>query len=699
MVAVGLAAISATGEIALPHMTVFAVGLVVGWTRDETVKPLGAGVWNTAVLVLFLVCGFYSFASSEAFIKGVVYFLAYVLLIRLISRKDARDTRWLFLLSFLTICAASILTISMNFLAFLMAYMVAASWALMAFNLNMDISTENKDAAGINLGNRLLKSAGLTSVMIMIATAIMFFFIPRMSSGFFAWASRASPKISGFSDNIKLGEVGKIKMNRRTVMRIAIEGEDSPRADILWRGIALDGFDGTSWFVKDTGAVHIPMKESAIFWVKKKRPRWKLTRQEIFMEPMKNPVLFAASEPVAFQMYEPGNIPSNPTQLISFLKGHYTDYYSLPLISATYDRIKYYAYSDLEFPPEDELRKAWDNKGKGVFKDYTTLPYLAPKVRELAVEITGDSDSVYDKVTAVRDYLLANYSYSLEAAGRKTDSPVTDFLFETREGHCEYFATTMTVLLRTQGIPTRVVNGFQRGEWNPYENYYHVRQSDAHSWVEVYFPGYGWITFDPTPPSSRMYGDEYGMFGKFSSYFDSWRFKWNRWVVDFSFQDQVDISNQVMLRSSKTSSHIQLKMKLLRSKLKAFLMSIQGISVVSAILLSLTVALIIKRVFRIKFRRFRFIPGREVGEQEIRSEVSMVYESFIKRLKRKGLKKEPHETPLEFARFASPLERAARTKFIEATELYYRLRYSPEPVTMDKLTELQTTLKQTGSLL
>ena len=100
--------------------------------------------------------------------------------------------------------------------------------------------------------------------------------------------------------------------------------------------------------------------------------------------------------------------------------------------------------------------------------------------------------------------MRARFTYTLNLTGKPGDDPLAHFLFETRAGHCEYFASAMTIMLRTLGIPTREVNGFLPGEYNDLGGDYIVRASDAHSWVEVYFPGNGWMTFDPTPPAAGI---------------------------------------------------------------------------------------------------------------------------------------------------------------------------------------------------
>ncbi|SDW69908.1 transglutaminase family protein [Paenibacillus sp. CF384] len=140
---------------------------------------------------------------------------------------------------------------------------------------------------------------------------------------------------------------------------------------------------------------------------------------------------------------------------------------------------------------------------------YTQLPKELPaRVGELASQIVADAGnptSRYDQVEAVEAYLRSRYAYSLQSSiPAKGADFVDDFLFRQQQGYCVHFASAMTVMLRTQGIPARYVKGFAPGE--PVENksggaagLYTVRASDAHAWVEVFFPGVGWLPFEPTP--------------------------------------------------------------------------------------------------------------------------------------------------------------------------------------------------------
>ena len=90
------------------------------------------------------------------------------------------------------------------------------------------------------------------------------------------------------------------------------------------------------------------------------------------------------------------------------------------------------------------------------------------------------------------------YQYTLDVGGHRSDSPLDDFLFTRKTGYCEHYATAMVILLRTLGVPARLVTGYFASEWNNFGHYYAIRQQDAHAWVEVWFPRSGWITFDPT---------------------------------------------------------------------------------------------------------------------------------------------------------------------------------------------------------
>ena len=162
-------------------------------------------------------------------------------------------------------------------------------------------------------------------------------------------------------------------------------------------------------------------------------------------------------------------------------------------------------YSDISLPTNKQL--SLDNSPYLLTSQkYLQLPEnMDIKISNLAQDVVKKSNASnrYEQAKAIESYLHNNFKYTLDLKAGGNE-PLADFLFNVREGHCEYFASAMAIMLRTQGIATRIVNGFQTGEYNETADIYVVRQKEAHSWVEVYFPTEKvWVPFDPTPAAGQ----------------------------------------------------------------------------------------------------------------------------------------------------------------------------------------------------
>ena len=175
-----------------------------------------------------------------------------------------------------------------------------------------------------------------------------------------------------------------------------------------------------------------------------------------------------------------------------------------------------------------------------ISQKYLTLPPASdPRIADLAKRITERGTSIIEKATLVEGYLKKNYRYTLNLSWPPGPQPLATFLFDSKAGHCEYFASSMAILLRTVGVPTRIVNGFLMGEYNPVGGDYIVRQSDAHSWVEVYIPGRGWLEFDPTPPDPNHH--EVDLATQISHYVDAAQLFWNSYILIYDSGAQVQL--------------------------------------------------------------------------------------------------------------------------------------------------------------
>ena len=249
--------------------------------------------------------------------------------------------------------------------------------------------------------------------------------------------------------------------------------------------------------------------------------------------------------------------------------------------------------------------------------------------------------------------------------------PLADFLFHVKQGHCEYFATAMAVMLRTQGIASRVVNGFLPGEYNEAANAFTVRQSDAHSWVEVYFPQTGsWVTFDPTPPAGRTSRERNGLTGYLSKYSEAFELMWFQYVVGYDKQEQhslvTSLRKELMDFQHESIRTIDRARTALPFVMKPILLGLASLTLL-VLIIPLT-----RRVRSLGWRR-----GLKVWSSASDGEHARVdfYERLLTILARRGLTREAHQTPLEFAVLAGADEAAL------ITSAYNRVRFGNQPLT------------------
>jgi hypothetical protein len=332
---------------------------------------------------------------------------------------------------------------------------------------------------------------------------------------------------------------------------------------------------------------------------------------------------------------------------------------------------------------------------------YLRLPdHFDERISALAQKIIREAGALtrYDQARAVENYLQTNFGYTLEqkAGG---DEPLADFLFNVREGHCEYFATAMAVMLRTQGVATRVVNGFQQGEYNETADVYVVRQRDAHSWVEVYFPRENvWVPFDPTPSAGQFpeqpVASAVSEFGKFVEALETF---WIQYVVSYDTQEQRSLFrslrrkfNEQQNKSSAWLAETQANFNRWWQEArgdKGFEASAAAVGkgigylIAVAFLIFLTV-LLARRISAMKLlERFR-------AWWKDRNEKSIVefYERMQKLLAKQGFRREPHQTPLEFA-FALKMPEA-----VKITEKYNRVRFGEKDLSWKEAEEIENWL-------
>jgi hypothetical protein len=503
----------------------------------------------TALTVLVLAAGAYLLAFTDlGFVQLGVYLILYLTTAKLFQRERLADHIQLLALSFLLIAAATAYNEDILFALFFATYVVVGVVTFSIYHLCQQLE-ENEARGGRRVrqlfGAQFLSVLSAMALISFLSAVLFFFLFPRLGFGFFAQQSRESLQLSGFSENVDLGSHGAIKDDNTIVMRVQFpEGRPADTSALYWRGTSLDHYDGVGWR-RRLRRKKLPLlaNNDWQFSVQNAPPLGPLLQQDIYLEPITGTNILFALQP----LHRVG-FADKDKHVPSWLKDrsmHIDESGALRNLAPSTTGYQYRAISDTGRPqPADLRRLSRDDLHKLPSLDaYTQLPTLSPRVRDLALQITRDADNDHDRVLAIAEHLRQNYTYTTDLPDPGAEPPVEAFLFTHKRGHCEYFATTMTLLVRAIGIPARITNGFLGGSWNDFDDFLAVRNADAHSWVEVYMGPHGWIPFDPTPSDANV-SNRTSWTDSFTNAYDSLRFKWLKYVIEYNLETQVELVRQ-----------------------------------------------------------------------------------------------------------------------------------------------------------
>ena len=543
LVLTGFGTLASTGGLDLPSTVLVGAALAVrGYLLAKRRQFVISERWTTPLAVVYFV--FFAadyFVFSRNFLPATVHLALFAVVVRMFSLRRERDHVTMAILAFLMVLAAAVLTVDSVFLFCFAVFMMMAVGTFVLMEMRRSGHAANIQARHSNdpqehrhLAFALARVAPGLMLMILIGGAAVFFVMPRMSAGYMGGYSFGTDLSSGFSDHVQLGQIGQIQQSNAVVMHIQIDGDSVGRFDLHWRGVTLATFDGHTWSNpreqfplqrQSDNTFKVPRANPALrSYVTSSLEREHVIHYRVLMEPIGTNVFFLAPRA--------RSISGNYRMLAADAGGAVYNFDSQQAIS------RYEADSDIAVAAPAELRTAGRNYPSQVAATYLRLPDLDPRVARLAAQITNSASSDFDKAAAIENHLRTRFGYTLELPRTAVKDPIANFLFERKQGHCEYFASSMAVMLRTLGIPSRVVNGFRTDEFNDLTGNYVVRAKDAHSWVEAYFPGYGWQTFDPTPAGAG--GTPQG-WNRLALYVDAMASFWRDWVVSY------DISHQYSL--------------------------------------------------------------------------------------------------------------------------------------------------------
>lgn len=531
---VGLAALVAplplpfNGVLGWPLMLLY-LAAVAGFLRRNRRQPTRwLPAWAMNVLAVAYLPFFYldlTVLSAGRIVEPVVHLLLFAVLLKLLALERERD-KWQTLAGvFFLFLAAMATSVHPSVVIYLVAFLGLLLLLLTRFAfLHVLAGFGHGEAAPalLPLGRFLT----LVTLGIVLVATPLFVVLPRVRTPYIVGRGGGSGSLiesSGFSDEVTLDSIGLYRDNPEVVMRLRYERALPPGHPFRFKTGSHDLYRDGVWRrpPREGEPLHRRPRERAFFLSEERPVSW----VSIWLRPFLSPRLPLPVEAVRIDA-PVGILMQTPRGTVSLL--------APPEGGAFQYRV------GMAAAPVSSARPPTSEPGEPALD----LSGVTPAIAGLAARVAG-SGTPRERAEALERHFLQEYEYTLDFVGRGSRDPLGDFLFRFQAGHCEYFASAMVLMLRSQGIPARLATGFLGAEYNPLEGYYIVRQLNAHAWAEAYLPGEGWQIFEPTPPAGRPTGRRSWMPGFMSQAWDYLMFRWDRYVVTYGFYDQARILFQV----------------------------------------------------------------------------------------------------------------------------------------------------------
>lgn len=476
------------------------------------------------------------------------------------------------------------------------------------------------------------EALGMTGKMLLQAlplAVLLFLFFPRLPGQFWALPARGGAT-TGLSDEMSPGDVSDLSISSAIAFRVRFEGDMPPPKERYWRGPVLHDFDGRTW-----------RRLRAFYPEQPLTPSGTKYRYNVTLQPHNRRWIFGLDAVThwprnrAFRLFDQQLLARDAVATVT----------TFSLESSTAYEIG---------GPLPRTTRAAD----------TRVGARNPRSKQFAIDLLARSGGPEAFIQAVlQKFRDEEYFYTLEPPRLEADA-VDDFLFNTRRGFCEHFASAFTMLARAAGIPARVVTGYQGGEFNPMGGYLIVRQSDAHAWSEVWIEGKGWIRIDPTaavaperiergmdaalaedePVPGRMF-NRVNAFVQIRLAWDALNTFWNDQIVEFGASQQRSMLERLGIEDADWEA------------------------------LGMGVVLTLASFFIVlsAWLAWQFRPRP-------RDPVVQVYDQLCRRLARAQLPRLPHEGPKDYLTRMATARPVLAPDLAEVRTLYLSLRYGPAPL-------------------
>lgn len=612
----------------LPLWLALAVVAACLWRLESVERRLGAPpLWLRVLLLLAGVAGLLISHHTLLGPEGGVSFLILSALLKILESRTRRDAFVSAVLDFFLLATAFLFSQSLLLTLYVGLASLAAVAALLVLQQRPGIGPD-----------RTLRRAAVLVGQALPLMLVLFMLFPRLPPLWTLNQSQGSAR-TGFSDTMSPGDISSLSESTETAFRVEFQGQPPPSGQLYWRGLVFGFFDGKRWSQGYPLTDQVPLPPQGL-------PAWVEAadaaplRYRIILEPTDQPWLFSLG------------VSRSPTAKVGLTRDQRLVYRDPVFQRFTYEVESWpAARADVQEMPEWMRRQALQLPTGG-----------NPEARRLAERLRNSSTSSERMVQEVLSlFREERFFYTLEPPALGEDR-IDDFLFRTRRGFCEHYASSFVFLMRAAGVPARVVAGYQGGEPGPLGDYWLVRQLDAHAWAEVWMPGRGWVRVDPTAAvapqriqagaaqaaQSRAYwGDTAGGALRHNSYrmlrqlrnaADYLNYRWHRDVVGYDSARQDGLMSRLL-----GSSDLRLRLLVMGTAL--------------AVLAGLLMWLALR------------------GQRRDLHPLDRFYRMYCRRMARRGIVREAGEGPQDFARRVAVTRPALAEESREFARLYAALRY------------------------
>jgi len=461
-----------------------------------------------------------SVSLRQTVLRPLVHLALFTLAVKLLALRREKEKWHAFLLIFFVFLAAMGTSVHPTVLLYLVAFLALALMLLARFASYHMLDAEDLsggDRRPVPLRGFLIAGTGLSLLVAMP----LFGLLPRLQRPYLVVPGATGGQLTqsgSFLDRISLDVVGRARANSSVALRVAYETPPPPNHEMRFKVAVYDRYRDDGWWRARGETIVVGRQPDGFFHL---APGSARSWIHIWLQSAGGSGLALPVETLSIDIAVP-SLALSEGGTVSFVRSR--------------QAVQDYRVGLAQGPTAPPAPVSGGEPPEPTLDSSAATPRMA----ELAARVMGEGEEG-DRIRRLERHLAREYEYSLDLLGRQGESVLEDFLFDYRRGHCEYFASSMVLLLRSQGIPARLVTGYLGGEYNPLQGYFIVRQSNAHAWVEALVGEEGWQIFDPTPPAGRPITSAAGLARLLSQAYDALVFRWDRYVLTFGFDDQAQV--------------------------------------------------------------------------------------------------------------------------------------------------------------